>query len=87
MNTRAAALTGAILWSGSVLLVGALNLMWPGYGRDFLRLISSIYPGYSGRRRATQVAIATLYAAADGAIGGALTATVYNKAFDGFRKR
>ena len=79
MNTKAVALTGAILCSGSVLFVGVLNLMRPTYGRKFLQLISSIYPGYSGRRSGTQVVVATLYAAADGAIGGALTAAVYNK--------
>ena len=87
MNTRAAAVTGTILWGGSVLLVGVVNLARPSYGREFLRLISSIYPGYSGRTTGMQVAVAALYAAADGAIGGALTAAVYNKAAAGLEKR
>src|SRR5512146_822094 len=79
MNTKAAALTGAILWGGAVLLVGAINLKRAGYGREFLRLVSSIYPGYSGGRSGKQVVIATLYAALDGGVGGAITAAVYNK--------
>jgi hypothetical protein len=86
MNTKAAALTGAILWSGSVLLVSTVNLMRPRYGRKFLELISSIYPGYTARRSSKQVAIATLYAAVDGAVGGTLVAAIYNKVSVGVEK-
>ncbi len=87
MNTKAAALTGSILWGGSVLLVGLMNLKSERYGREFLRVLASIYPGYSARRNGRQVALAALLAAADGAIGGAITATLYGKMLDASERR
>jgi hypothetical protein len=79
LNLKALAITCALLWGGSVLLVAVMNRAWPSYGVDFLSLVSSIYPGYhvGGLRNA---AVGTCYALLDGAVAGALFAWIYNKA-------
>ena len=67
-----------LLWAGALLTVGLANLAWPGYGRAFLDLAASIYPGYSVDGDLGQVIVGTLYGLLDGAIGGALLAWLYN---------
>ena len=49
LNVRAMAITSSVLWGGAVLTVGLINLIEPKYGRQFLNLISSIYPGYQAQ--------------------------------------
>lgn len=79
LNVKAAAATSALIWSGSVLIVGVANLVRPQYGREFLQVVSSIYPGYKARRSVSQVAVGAAYAALDGAVGGAFCAWLYNR--------
>lgn len=78
MNIKATAAASALLWSGAVLTVGIANMIQPRYGRDFLRLLASIYPGYHARRSINDVLVGSAYAAVDGAVGGALCAWLYN---------
>jgi hypothetical protein len=47
LDLKALTVAFAILWAGVVLLVGMANLMWPGYGKSFLLILASIYPGYA----------------------------------------
>lgn len=77
-NIGALALAVGLFWGGAILLVGVSNLIWPGYGRAFLLLVASIYPGYSGGTSFGQVLIGTGYGLVDGAIGGAVFAWLYN---------
>lgn len=77
-DIKALALACAILWAAAVLLVGLANLIWGGYAQHFLELCSSCYPGYHATRSIWQVLIVTLYAAADGLIGGAVFGWLYN---------
>ena len=77
-DMKAMAITVAFIWGGAVLIVGLANLIWPGYGQDFLHVVASIYPGYGGGSNIGQVIIGTLYGIVDGAVGGALFAWVYN---------
>ena len=77
-NIGALALAVGLFWGGAILLVGVSNLIWPDYGRAFLQLAASIYPGYGGGATFGQVIIGTLYGLVDGAIGGALFAWLYN---------
>lgn len=79
LNVSAAAAVSALLWSGAVFIVGIANVVQPRYGREFLRLVASIYPGYKARPELSQVAIGTAYAVVDGAVGGALYAWLYNR--------
>ena len=78
LNVRAFAFVCAILWGGAILLTGLANLVWPGYGRAFLDVMASVYPGYHATRDFTQVIVGTLYGVLDAGIGGALAASMYN---------
>ncbi|MGA8836970.1 MAG: hypothetical protein WCF74_15450 [Candidatus Sulfotelmatobacter sp.] len=45
-NTKALALTSAILWGLAMLVMAVANLIWGNYGQQFLQTMSSVYPGY-----------------------------------------
>lgn len=77
-NVIALAVTGALLWGGAMLVVTTAALVWPNYGRTFLEVVSSIYPGYHPGPSIGSVVTGTLYAVVDGAIGGAVLAWLYN---------
>jgi len=79
LNTRALAYAGAALWGGSALLVGLINLAHLDYGREFLALLASVYPGYTAEPSVTSVLIGTGYALVDGAVGGWLLGWLYNR--------
>ena len=78
LNSKALAIAFAVLWGGCVFLVALLNSIWPSYGRTFLDLASSIYPGFhpGGLRGAV---VGALYAVLDGAVCGVLVGWIYNK--------
>jgi len=78
LDWRALSLTCAILWAGTVFLMGVANLIWPTYGVNFLQLVASIYPGYNAARSFGEVIIATLYAIVDGFVGGIIFVWLYN---------
>jgi len=77
-NIPALALTAGLIWGGAVLAVGLANLIWPGYGRAFLDLMASIYPGYRPGTGIGSVVTGTLYALVDGSIGGVVFGWLYN---------
>jgi hypothetical protein len=79
LNVKAVAATSALLWGGCVFATGVANVVQPKYGREFLRMMESIYPGYKARPEMKQVAVGTGYAAVDGFLGGALFAWLYNR--------
>jgi hypothetical protein len=79
LNVKAIAFASAVLWGLlAMFLTGIANLIWPSYGQEFLRLMASVYPGYSATPSFLQVIVGALYGIADGAIGGALFAWLYN---------
>jgi len=78
LDVRALAITGGLFWGAAILLVALSNLIWPGYGRAFLELAASIYPGYRPGSGIGSVVTATLYGLVDGAIAAALFAWLYN---------
>jgi len=78
LDIKALALTVGLFWGAAVLIVAVANLIWPGYGRAFLDLSASIYPGYRPGAGVGSVITGTLYALVDGAICGALLAWLYN---------
>jgi hypothetical protein len=71
------AATAALLWGGCMLFVGLIHLAAPEYGLDFLRMMSSVYPGFhpSG---VGELLLGTAYGLVDGAIAGCLFAWLYN---------
>ncbi len=78
LSLKAVTLTAAIVWGLALFLVGMGNLLWPPYGKEFLEVMSSIYPGYKQQATFGDVIVGTLYAVVDGAIGGFITAWIYN---------
>ena len=78
LNVTALALTTGLFWGGAVLVVALANLFWPGYGRAFLDLCASIYPGYRPGAGMGSIITGTLYGLVDGAIAGTVFAWLYN---------
>ncbi|MDR9437384.1 MAG: hypothetical protein RI563_10895 [Thiohalophilus sp.] len=78
LHALALGLTLGILWGGAILLTGLVNLIWPGYGVAFLEVIGSIYPGFYPGGGVGTVLLGTVYALADGVIGGVIVAWLYN---------
>ena len=78
INVIALAVTASLFWSGTMLLVTTAALVWPNFGRTFLEVVSSIYPGYRPGPSIGSVITGTLYAVVDGAIGGVVFAWLYN---------
>jgi hypothetical protein len=77
-SLKAIALAGAIVWGGAILLVGLINLAWPGYGLNFLQMTSSVYPGFHASHTIGNVLVGTLDGLVDGAVAGLLFAWLYN---------
>ena len=79
LNTKALALTSAILWGLAMLVTSLANLIWGNFDEQFLQTTSSVYPGYHATRSITEVIVGTLYGAVDGFVGGAVFAWLYNQ--------
>ena len=78
LNVTALTLTGGLFWGAAMLMVALANLIWPGYGRVFLDLAASIYPGYRPGSGMGSVVIGALYGLVDGAIAGTIFGWLYN---------
>jgi len=78
LNLKALTIAFAILWAGVVFIVGAVNLIWPGYGKAFLLMLASIYPGYKASGLFGDMIAGSLYALVDGAIAGLILGWLYN---------
>ena len=66
-------------------MVSLGNRIWPDYGKEFLTVMASVYPGYKSAEGFKLVLMVTGYGLLDGAIGGFLFAVLYNL-FAGFKK-
>lgn len=77
-NIFALTLAAGLFWGGAILIVALANQIWPGYGRAFLDLAASVYPGYHPGAGVGSVITGTLYGLADGAITGAVFGWLYN---------
>jgi len=78
LSLKSTAFAAAVLWGGAVLMVTSINMFRPGYGAEFLRMISSVYPGYQPIASVREVLIGTSYALLDGAVAGLVFAWLYN---------
>lgn len=78
LSVKGLAVAGAVVWAGLILLVGLGRLGLGWYGGAFLDAVASIYPGFHGATGILDLLLGTLYGLADGAIGGALIAWLYN---------
>lgn len=78
LSVKGLALSAAIIWSLALLIMGGANIMFPGYGSNFLEVMGSVYPGYKPGSGLSSVIIGSLYGAVDAGIGGAIFAWLYN---------
>jgi hypothetical protein len=78
LSVKSLMITAAVLWGLCFFFVAAINYLWPPYGRAFLEIISSVYPGYKAVGTPGSVIVGTLYAILDGAVGGSLFGWLYN---------
>jgi hypothetical protein len=78
LSIKGLTLAGGILWALGMLVVGILNIISPGYGGEFLKIMASVYPGYKASGQFVDVIFGTLYALVDGAICGFVFALLYN---------
>jgi hypothetical protein len=78
LNIKALMIALAILWAGAVFIVGVANLIWPDYGKAFLLILASIYPGYKASGLFGDMIAGSLYALVDGAIAGLILGWLYN---------
>ena len=60
-----------------MLFVGLVHMAVPSYGGEFLRLMSSVYPGADTAPTVGRVLLGTLYGFVDGAIAGWLFGLLY----------
>lgn len=79
LNVGALALTIGLLWGAAMLIITSANLIWPSYGRTFLDVVASVYPGYDPGSGPGSVIVGTLYGLVDGTIGGAVLGWLYNR--------
>ena len=77
-NVTALALAVGLTWGAAIFLVAAANLIWPGFGRAFLEILASVYPGFRPGTGAGSTVTGALYGLVDGVIGGAVFAWLYN---------
>ena len=78
LSVRGLIVAGGLVWALTFFVVGYANLQWPPYGKAFLDLMSSIYPGYKTAVGLQGVLVGTGYALVDGAIAGMLFGWFYN---------
>ena len=78
LSVKSLTITAALYWGGTVFFVALFNYLFPPFGKAFLDLVSSIYPGYKSVGSLGSVIVGTLYSLVDGAVGGAIFAWMYN---------
>jgi len=79
LSVKAMAISCGVIWGGSMLTCGLINLAKGSYARKFLKMMSTMYPGFHNSRTVPDVFVGAGYAFTDGAAAGALFATVYNR--------
>jgi hypothetical protein len=79
INERSLALACGIVWGGAMLLMGIGNMVWSGYGGEFLKIMASVYPGYQVAANFRQLLFGTAYGFVDGLVGGFAFGWLYNR--------
>lgn len=80
LSVKGLAVALALVWGIlAMFLTGLANLIWPTYGRAFLEVMASVYPGYDATGGFGEVIVGALYGLLDGAVVGAVLAWLYNR--------
>jgi ABC-type phosphate transport system permease subunit len=78
VSLKAITMSSAILWALAMLLVGLIHMAAHSYGGEFLRLMSSVYPGADTAPTIGRVLLGTVYGFIDGAVAGCLFGLLYD---------
>ncbi len=85
VSLKGITLSSAVLWGGAMLFVGLIHMAAPSYGGDFLRIMSSVYPGADTTPTLGRVLLGTLYGFVDGGVAGFLFGWLYGAFAGGTR--
>lgn len=75
LSIKGAALSIGIVWGAAIFLLGISGML--GYGLPIISTLSTLYLGFFPSVKG--ILIGTLWGFADGFVGGAVLAWVYNK--------
>jgi hypothetical protein len=75
---KGVAIAAAVLWGLGMFMVNTINMIQPGYGVEFLQVMSSIYPGFDPGQGTRSIVTGTIYGIVDAGVAGAIFAWVYN---------
>jgi hypothetical protein len=78
LSVRGLMLALAFFWALVIAVVGVLNILYPGYGADYLKIIISLYPWYKATGTTTDLIYGIVTAFVDGLIFGLIFALLYN---------
>ncbi len=78
LSLKGMAAAGGLLWGGSILCLGLINLAKPAFGLSILEAVSSVYPWFHVSRHFADVVVGGADALVDGAIAGLLFGWLYN---------
>jgi len=78
VSLKAITLSSAILWALAMLFVGLIHMATHSYGTEFLRLMSSVYPGADTAPNIGRVLLGTVYGFVDGAVAGCIFGFLYD---------
>lgn len=78
LSVKGLASASGITWGVCLFVVGLIHLAAPAYGEEFLRTMSSVYPGFHIAHNFANVIVGAVYGLVDGFIGGAIFAWLYN---------
>lgn len=78
LSLKSLAFACGLLGGGAILFTGLVNLASAPYGMEFLKVASSVYPGFHATRRFVDVLVGTGYGLVDGAVAGFLLGWLYN---------
>jgi hypothetical protein len=79
-NVAAAAIAGGVGFAIAIGASGILNMVFDGYGKAFLDMMASVYPGYKATGSVGDLVVGCFYAAVDGILAGGGFALLYNLA-------
>ena len=78
LNLKALTVAAAVVWAAAVLIVGVANSIWPGYGKAFLMMLASIYPGFGATGTIGDALVGSGYALVDAAVVALVFGWLYN---------
>lgn len=78
LSVRGLTFAAAFGWALAIAVVGVINILSPGYGADYLKIVTSLYPWYKADGTTPDLIKGIVTAFVDGLICGFIFALLYN---------